>query len=121
MKKDTHYLAVKALLKRSGVDDNCSQVTHIFRGSAARMADPQGASERDIARAGRWDVAKGDDACPSRIYSRARLVLDFARPGAAIGVAGNGQASSFRMVSTGAKRREKSRVMMNSNDIALLG
>ena len=57
MKKDTHYHAVKGLLKRSGVGDHSSQVTHIFRGSAARMADLQGASERDIARAGRWDMS----------------------------------------------------------------
>ena len=57
MKKDTHYHAVKALLKRSGVSDNSSQVTHIFRGSAAGMADLQGASERDIARAERWEMS----------------------------------------------------------------
>lgn len=57
MKKDTHYHAVKALLKNCGVGDNSSQVTHIFRGSAARMADLQGASERDISRAGRWDMS----------------------------------------------------------------
>ena len=57
MKKDTPYHAVKALLKRSGVGDNSSQITHIFRRSAARMADLKGASERDIARAGRWDMS----------------------------------------------------------------
>jgi integrase len=57
MKKDTHYHAVKALLRRAGIGADSSQVTHIFRGSAARMADLQGASERDIARAGRWDMS----------------------------------------------------------------
>jgi hypothetical protein len=57
MKKDTHYHAVKAVLKNSGIGSNSSQVTHIFRGSAARMADLQGASERDISRAGRWDMS----------------------------------------------------------------
>jgi hypothetical protein len=57
IKPNTHYRAVKTLLQRCGIGDKSSQVTHIFRGSAARMADLKGASERDISRAGRWDMS----------------------------------------------------------------
>ena len=45
-----------------------------------------------------YDVTKGDDARPSRIHGRARLILDIAR--AAIGVAGDGLSSRFCVVST---------------------
>ncbi|GHJ89143.1 hypothetical protein NliqN6_5545, partial [Naganishia liquefaciens] len=52
---DAHAKATKAVLERAGVRQLSKKVTHIFRGSGARMADLFGASETDIRRGGRWD------------------------------------------------------------------
>jgi hypothetical protein len=57
MTSDAHYKAVKTVLQNSGMDSESKSVTHIFRGSAARMADLKGAGESDIRRAGRWDMS----------------------------------------------------------------
>ena len=48
-----HSKAVKATLELANI--HSKKVTHIFRGSASRMADLGGAAESDINRAGRWD------------------------------------------------------------------
>jgi hypothetical protein len=54
---DAHAKATKAVLQRAGVRQLSKKVTHIFRGSGARMADLFGASETDIRRGGRWDMS----------------------------------------------------------------
>lgn len=55
--QDAHYKATKAMLKKAGISQHSKKVTHIYRGSAARMADLLGASESDIRRGGRWDMS----------------------------------------------------------------
>jgi Centromere DNA-binding protein complex CBF3 subunit, domain 2 len=51
----SHRDAVKKALVKAKIDT--SHVTHIFRGSALRMADLLGASESALRRGGRWDVS----------------------------------------------------------------
>lgn len=55
--QDAHYKATKAMLTKAGIAQHSKKVTHIYRGSAARMADLLGASESDIRRGGRWDMS----------------------------------------------------------------
>lgn len=54
---DAHAKATRSLLEDAGVRQHSKKVTHIFRGSGARMADLFGAGETDIRRAGRWDMS----------------------------------------------------------------
>lgn len=54
---DAHAKATKSLLEDAGVRQHSKKVTHIFRGSGARMAELGGASETDIRRGGRWDMS----------------------------------------------------------------
>jgi hypothetical protein len=54
---DAHSKACRAVLTKAGVRQFSKKVTHIFRGSGARMADLFGASETDIRRGGRWDMS----------------------------------------------------------------
>lgn len=57
LSSDAHAKATKSLLEDAGVRQHSKKVTHIFRGSGARMADLGGASETDIRRGGRWDMS----------------------------------------------------------------
>lgn len=54
---DAHAKATKTVLERAGVRQLSKKLTHIYRGSGARMADLFGASETDIRRGGRWDMS----------------------------------------------------------------
>ena len=54
---DAHAKATKTVLENAGVRQFSKKLTHIYRGSAARMADLFGASETDIRRGGRWDMS----------------------------------------------------------------
>lgn len=50
---EAHRSSVAATLKRLGITSHA--ITHVFRGSSARMADLAGAGEESIRRGGRWD------------------------------------------------------------------
>ena len=50
-----HNKQAHVTLKNSNIKS--SAVTHIYRGSAARMADLRVAGEADIRKAGRWDMS----------------------------------------------------------------
>ena len=55
--RDAHAKATKTVLENAGVRQFSKKLTHIYRGSAARMADLFEASETDIRRGGRWDMS----------------------------------------------------------------